>query len=92
MLEKWDYVLRRLFVLKSTALRSALGSLAPGATALIKPIAAAGVDIKQPIKKLTLADWAKIVKVFDEWPFAPEVCVHLMSMSMAVSLIYIRIW
>ncbi|EIN11868.1 S-adenosyl-L-methionine-dependent methyltransferase [Punctularia strigosozonata HHB-11173 SS5] len=71
-LEKWDYVLRRLFVLKSTALRSAIGSLAPGAAALIKPIAATGVDIKQPIKKLSLDDWAKIVKVFDEWPFAPE--------------------
>ncbi|KAF7971210.1 hypothetical protein HWV62_21606 [Athelia sp. TMB] len=76
MLDKWDYCLRRLFVMKSTPLKSAISHLAPGAPSLLPKISnpedAKPVDIKTPIRRLTVADWASIVKAFDEWPFAPE--------------------
>jgi transcription factor 1 len=31
------------------------------------------VDIKKQIRKLTIPEWATLVKAFDRWPFAPEV-------------------
>ncbi|KAI0000430.1 S-adenosyl-L-methionine-dependent methyltransferase [Russula vinacea] len=37
-LDQWDYILRRLFVLKSTPLRKAISSLAPGAEVLLKSL------------------------------------------------------
>lgn len=79
LLEKWDYVLRRLFVLKSTPLKKAIGSLALGAQSLLKPLTDPSlppeqrVDISEPIRNLTINDWALIVRAFDNWPFAPEV-------------------
>ncbi|GJE94935.1 SAM-dependent methyltransferase [Phanerochaete sordida] len=78
MLDKWDYVLRRLFVLKSTPFNKAIGRLAFGAESLLKPLTDESrppeerVDVKQPIRDLTVKDWALIMRAFDEWPFAPE--------------------
>jgi transcription factor 1 len=31
------------------------------------------VDIKKQVRKLTIPEWATLVKAFDRWPFAPEV-------------------
>ncbi|EGO25841.1 hypothetical protein SERLADRAFT_369203 [Serpula lacrymans var. lacrymans S7.9] len=78
MLDKWDYCLRRLFVLKSTALSSALSHLAPGAEVLGKQIgdrslpADQRMDIKKSIRSMSVRDWAVLVDAFDQWPFAPE--------------------
>ena len=79
-LDQWDYVLRRLFVLKSTPLRKAIGSLAPGAEVLLETLTDKAlppterVDIRLLIRDLTVSDWALIARAFDAWPFAPEVC------------------
>ncbi|KAL0956733.1 hypothetical protein HGRIS_002853 [Hohenbuehelia grisea] len=78
MLDKWDYCLRRLFVLKSQPLKQAISSLAPGASVLLKKLDGTGVDpddvvdITTPVRRLTVRDWSLIMKAFDEWPFAPE--------------------
>lgn len=78
MLDKWDYVLRKLFVLKASKLRKALPSLAPGAAVLIKRLDGPDVapdervDTTKMIRELTLRDWYYVMKVFDRWPFAPE--------------------
>src|SRR3979490_3032079 len=80
MLDQWDYVLRRLFVLKSTQLRKAISSLAPGAEVLLKTLTDKSlppeqhVDIRLKVKQLTTSDWTLIVRAFDAWPFAPDVC------------------
>lgn len=80
MLDQWDYILRRLFVLKSTQLRKSIGSLAPGADVLLKTLTDKSlppeqrVDIRLQSKELTISDWALIVRAFDAWPFAPSVC------------------
>jgi transcription factor 1 len=80
MLDQWDYILRRMFVLKSTPLRKAISSLAPGAEVLLKTLTDKSlppeqcVDIRLAVKQLTISDWALIVRAFDAWPFAPAVC------------------
>ncbi|THH15037.1 hypothetical protein EW146_g5377 [Bondarzewia mesenterica] len=77
-LGQWDYVLRRLFVLKSTPLKNAMSSLAPGAESLFKRLTDPNlppeqrVDIKKQVRSLTARDWALITNAFIEWPFAPE--------------------
>ncbi|KAJ8596602.1 S-adenosyl-L-methionine-dependent methyltransferase [Rhizopogon salebrosus TDB-379] len=77
MLDKWDYCLRKLFVLKSTPLKSAIGHLAPGADALKSYLsddvpAKQRADMKKIVRKLNVKDWAAVVGAFDRWPFAPE--------------------
>jgi len=80
-LDQWDYILRRLFVLKSTPLRKAISSLAPGAEVLLDRLTdkrlppEQRVDIRLMVKHLTVSDWALIVRAFDAWPFAPAVCL-----------------
>jgi len=77
-IDKWDYILRRLFVLKTSELRKALPSLAPGATILTTYISGPdvppedAVDIRKRITDLTVTDWSRLVKAFERWPFAPE--------------------
>lgn len=77
-LDQWDYILRRLFVLKSTPLRGAISSLAPGAEVLLDKLTdkrlplEQRVDIRLPVKQLTVSDWVLIARAFDAWPFAPE--------------------
>ncbi|KAI0046065.1 S-adenosyl-L-methionine-dependent methyltransferase [Auriscalpium vulgare] len=77
-LEQWDFILRRLFVLKNQPLSAAMSSLAPGADTLLKTITnpelpqEQRVDIRTKVKKLTVSDWALIARAFDDWAFAPE--------------------
>jgi len=79
-LDQWDYILRRLFVLKSTPLRNAMNSLAPGAEVLLDSLTDKDlplkqrVDVRTKVKHLTISDWALIARAFDAWPFAPDVC------------------
>jgi len=78
MLDKWDYCLRRLFVLKSTPLKRSISSLAPGAQTLLKVLTDPSlpheqrVDIDKASRDMTVADWALLLRAFDNWPFAPE--------------------
>ncbi|KAI9461235.1 S-adenosyl-L-methionine-dependent methyltransferase [Lactarius psammicola] len=78
-LDQWDYILRRLFVLKSTPLRGAITSLAPGAEVLLDRLTdkrlplEQRVDIRLSVRQLTVSDWVLIARAFDAWPFAPEV-------------------
>ncbi|KAH7329778.1 hypothetical protein B0J17DRAFT_603882 [Rhizoctonia solani] len=78
-LDKWDYVLRQLFILKSTPLEKAIQNLGPGASILLSKLtgpdipASQKVNIKAPINALTLHDFARIVEEFHKWPFAPDV-------------------
>jgi transcription factor 1 len=80
-LDQWDYILRRLFVLKSTPLRKAITSLAPGAEVLLQNLTdkklppEQRVDVRLTAKQLTISDWALIARAFDAWPFAPDVCL-----------------
>ncbi|OJT12292.1 Mitochondrial transcription factor 1 [Trametes pubescens] len=76
--EKWDFCLRRLFVLKNTPLKAALNSLAPGATSLMKDLTDARIPMEERVKPtksprdLTLADWTLLLRAFNNWPFRPE--------------------
>ncbi|CAE6457579.1 unnamed protein product [Rhizoctonia solani] len=78
-LNKWDYVLRQLFILKSTPLEKAIQNLGPGASILLSKLTGPDipesrkVDIKAPINALSLQDFARIVEEFHKWPFAPDV-------------------
>ncbi|EJF65151.1 S-adenosyl-L-methionine-dependent methyltransferase [Dichomitus squalens LYAD-421 SS1] len=78
MTDQWDYVLRRLFVLKSTVLKDAISSLAPGAVTLLKVLGDASlprdqrVNVSKRIRELNVADWALIHRAFDAWPFKPQ--------------------
>ncbi|CAE6497326.1 unnamed protein product [Rhizoctonia solani] len=78
-LDKWDYVLRQLFILKSTPLEKAIQNLGPGASILLSKLTGPDVpesrkvDIKAPINALSLQDFARIVEEFHKWPFAPDV-------------------
>ncbi|KAJ3477929.1 hypothetical protein NLI96_g10130 [Meripilus lineatus] len=78
MLEKWDFVLRRLFVLKGTPLKRAISSIAPGANVMLKSLTDPAlpknerVDCTQKVRDLTIAEWALVMRAFDNWPFAPQ--------------------
>ncbi|KAI0655989.1 S-adenosyl-L-methionine-dependent methyltransferase [Cubamyces menziesii] len=74
---KWDFCLRRLFVLKRTPLKDALSSLAPGATSMLKDLTdpklppGQRVNVTKACRDLTLADWVLVMRAFDNWPFKP---------------------
>ncbi|KAK7692605.1 hypothetical protein QCA50_004237 [Cerrena zonata] len=76
--DHWDYVLRRLFVLKSTPLKKAISNLAPGAQSLLKILTDVNlplqerVNVDRKVKELSIKDWALIVRAFKNWPFAPD--------------------
>ncbi|CCO35970.1 hypothetical protein BN14_10092 [Rhizoctonia solani AG-1 IB] len=78
-LDKWDYVLRQLFILKSTPLEKAIQNLGPGAAILLSKLTGPDipdsrkVNIKQPVNALSLYDFARVVEEFHKWPFAPNV-------------------
>ncbi|KAF8601705.1 S-adenosyl-L-methionine-dependent methyltransferase [Ceratobasidium sp. AG-I] len=78
-LEKWDYVLRQLFILKSTPLEKAIQNLGAGAANLLRKLTGPDVpkerrvDTKIPINGMELQDFARVVEEFDRWPFAPDV-------------------
>ncbi|KDQ21536.1 hypothetical protein BOTBODRAFT_150422 [Botryobasidium botryosum FD-172 SS1] len=77
-LQEYDFILRNLFIQKSTALGKALPALASGAGILVSKIAGPDVpadkqvDIKLPIRKLSVDHFARVVDAFKEWPFAPK--------------------
>lgn len=78
--DDWDYVLRHLFVLPAQPLTTALTSLGFNAAWLKKDIEAKGtvfagrpVDCSQLVRDLDIEDFARIVDVFANWPFKPEV-------------------
>lgn len=55
--------------------------LGPGAQSLIKKITDSKLpdseridNVKKTVREMTIQDWNVLVKAFDEWPFAPEVC------------------
>jgi hypothetical protein len=60
-------------------LKSTSSHLAPGSQVLLKDITnpdlpdSERIDVKKPIRDLTIADWGILVRAFDKWPFAPEV-------------------
>ncbi|OCH95074.1 S-adenosyl-L-methionine-dependent methyltransferase [Obba rivulosa] len=76
-LDQWDFILRRLFVLKSTPIKRSIGSLAPGASTLLKSLVDPllpldeQVDVSKASRDLTTRDWEMIARAFDKWPFAP---------------------
>ncbi|CCO35863.1 hypothetical protein BN14_09984 [Rhizoctonia solani AG-1 IB] len=78
-LDKWDYVLRQLFILKSTPLEKAIQNLGPGAAILLSKLTGPDipdsrkVNTKQPVNALSLYDFARVVEEFHKWPFAPNV-------------------
>ncbi|EJD03059.1 S-adenosyl-L-methionine-dependent methyltransferase [Fomitiporia mediterranea MF3/22] len=78
LLDKWDYILRRLFVLKTKPIRKAITSLGPGATNLLLVVnnpelpEEQRVNIDKKVNELDMREWTLMVKAFDEWPFAPE--------------------
>ncbi|KIJ18865.1 hypothetical protein PAXINDRAFT_109253 [Paxillus involutus ATCC 200175] len=79
MLDKWDFCLRKLFVLKSKQLKHAISHLAPGASTLLAMLEDASlhegrqpVDISKAIREMEVKDWAALVRAFHTWPFAPD--------------------
>ncbi|KAF9244873.1 S-adenosyl-L-methionine-dependent methyltransferase [Melanogaster broomeanus] len=76
MMSKWDYCLRKLFVLKSNTIKRAIPYLAPGASSLLTALEDKSlphrVDITKKVSEMEVEDWATLVRVLDEWPFAPE--------------------
>lgn len=114
MLEKWDYILRRLFVVKAKPFVKAITfvgiacpislssdlashlfnrSLCPGADALLEPLTSRAIpvedrlDVSKPIRELSTEDWLKVVKAFDEWPFAPTVSAFSHGMVIKFDLL-----
>jgi len=71
-IDKWDYILRHLFVLKKSPITKALPSLAPGAGVLLKNPLLKDVDPMSKISDLTTDDWSRLIQAFEEWPFAPQ--------------------
>ncbi|KAM5531080.1 hypothetical protein V8D89_015245 [Ganoderma adspersum] len=75
--DQWDYVLRRLFVLKRTPLKTALASLAPGAATLVKMLSDGSVprehrvNVSKRVNELDIAEWALVNRAFEAWPFKP---------------------
>ncbi|KAG8947606.1 Mitochondrial transcription factor 1 [Tulasnella sp. 419] len=77
-LTQWDYVTRKLFVLKSTPLEKAVPNLGAGAKVILPKLSSPDlppeqrVDITKPVRHLTNADWANVARAFQSWPFRPE--------------------
>lgn len=76
--DAWDYVIRRLFVRDTMTLEDSISNLAVGAESLLPAIEAEegrGVPVsrKRVIRYLDLEEWARVVNVFDNWAFRPEV-------------------
>ncbi|KAI0695531.1 S-adenosyl-L-methionine-dependent methyltransferase [Cytidiella melzeri] len=78
LLDKWDYCLRRTFVRKGTPLKTAISTLGPGAESLLAILtdkslpANQRVDISTPVRELNIAQWALVIRAFNNWPFAPD--------------------
>jgi len=77
--DDWDYCLRHLFVLSAQTLEHALPTLGFNGAVLGKDIesendyAGVPVPLNTYIKDIEVEGWARIVDVFANWPFKPEV-------------------
>ena len=61
---------------KATAIQKCIIALGPGAINLLDKLSSEGeykLDLKKIPRDFDIQDWAKVVKVFKEWPFRPEV-------------------
>jgi transcription factor 1 len=86
---EWDFVLRALFMNKSTPISQSLKcvyfstreiilkhyrSMAPGAQNMVKYMDQSTLAILDKAPiDLTMADWAGILEAFQRWPFHPTV-------------------
>jgi hypothetical protein len=78
--ESWEYVLRKCFVRQVTPVSEGIKGLGFGAENLLKLVAepesrymGAAVDPKTYPRDLTMEQWARVVDVFHNWAFRPEV-------------------
>lgn len=79
--EAWDYVLRKLFVRESASLKAMLPTIAFGAENLLpkienegeSPYAGIAVSGDTPIRNIHEKQWARIIDVFSNWAFKPDV-------------------
>ncbi|KIJ67701.1 hypothetical protein HYDPIDRAFT_126002 [Hydnomerulius pinastri MD-312] len=78
LLDKWDFCLRKLFVLRSSPAKRAIPHLAPGAATLLTTLEDCSLspnrrmDVSKPIRQMNVEDWAALVHAFHAWPFAPD--------------------
>ena len=42
-------------------------------------------DVKKVVRELTVHEWSILLKAFDEWPFAPQVCLSFV-------FVLLRVW
>lgn len=77
--ELWEFILRKCFVREAAPISQAVVKLAFGAENLLpkfaakdSPYAGAPVLPDEVIRDLTVEQWARVVDVFDKWPFKPE--------------------
>lgn len=90
--EAWDYVLRNCFVTPASPLRESMKNLGFNGEGLSDKVAdpstkyrGQAVDPMKTVRDLDVAEWARVVDVFDRWPFRPEVG-HSISQCMGLSL------
>lgn len=63
-------------------------SLAPGANNMLQFLEGRDVspndriDTKLSINELTVDHWARIVRAFDKWPFAPDVNFTVLNLAL----------
>uniref|UniRef100_A0A060TD45 rRNA adenine N(6)-methyltransferase n=1 Tax=Blastobotrys adeninivorans TaxID=409370 RepID=A0A060TD45_BLAAD len=70
-LDSFDYVIRMLFILNTKPLRESLAILGPGALEQLGPQVE---DILEtPPRDLPMEQIYRVVRVFHEWPFKPDV-------------------
>ncbi|WWD15868.1 hypothetical protein CI109_100292 [Kwoniella shandongensis] len=77
--DAWDYVMRRLFVRDTLTLGEGFSNLSFGAASLLPIIESETdeyrgipVDRRRVVRELEVEEWARIVDVFDKWPFKPD--------------------
>ncbi|KAL7420239.1 Mitochondrial transcription factor 1 [Cryptotrichosporon argae] len=75
----WDFVLRKCFVRDTATLADALPQLEFGAANLATHCEADGAKYRGDmvarttrVRDMTVEQWARVVDVFDKWPFRPE--------------------
>ncbi|CAG7853781.1 rRNA adenine N(6)-methyltransferase {ECO:0000256/RuleBase:RU362106} {ECO:0000256/RuleBase:RU362106} [Serendipita indica DSM 11827] len=69
---EWDYVLRSLWINKTTPIKKSLKHISAGARNMVNYLDDSKVYIleKHP-KNLTLDEWGILMKAFNDWPFHP---------------------
>jgi hypothetical protein len=76
--DEWDYVLRKCFTREAQSIREALKNVGFGGEALADRLSAPNGYKGRPlegskiVRDLDVAEWARVVDVFDKWAFKPE--------------------